>query len=212
MTTRSVFKIFGSLGPGGSIVSLMEKYCKWQFREAYDLGNPNQFSSMEDDKLKEARKEMIEALFKFRSTFERESVSVNPTIKDQAYKTLKDIVSTHKNKIMTVERQRLTKERVFYLRENDYVKYEQAVRELAHLKVDVDDNCDKMVKSLFENMEWARFSDAPEINKDADAATIGERIDRYDAEKYHAFWKQLKAQASLDAHREGGEGDPENAE
>ena len=177
MTSRSVFKIFGSLGPGGSIVSIMEKLCKRWFRDAYDLGNPNQFRSSEEDKLKMARKEMIEALFKFRSTFERESVSVTESIKDQAYKTLKDIVSTHKAKIMNVERQRLTKERVFYLRENDYVKYEQAVRELAHLDEDVNDNCDKMVKSLFENMEWARFSNAPELDKDADAATIAERID-----------------------------------
>lgn len=39
MTTRTVFKIFGSFGPGGSIVTLMEKVCKSVFNEAYEIGD-----------------------------------------------------------------------------------------------------------------------------------------------------------------------------
>ena len=39
-TGRTVFKIFGSLGPGGSFVTLMEKLCKRAFGEAYELGDP----------------------------------------------------------------------------------------------------------------------------------------------------------------------------
>jgi hypothetical protein len=40
MTTRTVFKICGSFGPGGSFVTLMEKLCKGLFAEAYELGDP----------------------------------------------------------------------------------------------------------------------------------------------------------------------------
>jgi hypothetical protein len=41
MTSRTVFKIFGSFGPGGSFVTLVEKLCKGLFNEAYELGDPS---------------------------------------------------------------------------------------------------------------------------------------------------------------------------
>lgn len=40
MTSRTVFKIAGSFGPGGSIVILMEKLVRRLFNEAYELGDP----------------------------------------------------------------------------------------------------------------------------------------------------------------------------
>lgn len=40
MTSRTVFKIFGSFGPGGALVILWEKFCRRLYNEAYELGDP----------------------------------------------------------------------------------------------------------------------------------------------------------------------------
>ncbi len=45
---RSVFKIFGSFGPAGSIVTLVEKLCKRYFHDAYEFGDPKYNKSVED--------------------------------------------------------------------------------------------------------------------------------------------------------------------
>lgn len=55
MTSRTVFKIFGSFGPGGSIVNLTEKLCRNFFNEAYELGDPTVFKSSKEDEIKQAR-------------------------------------------------------------------------------------------------------------------------------------------------------------
>lgn len=55
MTSRTVFKIFGSLGPGGSLVILMEKICRRFFNEAYELGDPDQFMALEDKTIQAKR-------------------------------------------------------------------------------------------------------------------------------------------------------------
>jgi hypothetical protein len=211
MTSRTVFKIFGSLGPGGSIVSIMEKLCKRLFREAYDLGNPDQFQSAEEDSLKVVRKDFITELFNFKGSFERESESVNGVVKIQCYKKLKELVIKHKTKITHVERQRLTKERVFYLREQDIVKYNESIESLKFLKEDIDDNVDKMVKSLFPAMEWALFTDAAEPTHDQEASTIGERVSEADAKKYHAYWIELQTNATHRHHEEGADGEKNTA-
>jgi hypothetical protein len=51
MTSRTVFKIFNSFGPAGSLVTFMEKICRRCFNEAYELGDPNVFKSKEDDEI-----------------------------------------------------------------------------------------------------------------------------------------------------------------
>mgnify|MGYP001557377521 CR=1 FL=1 len=78
MTSRTVFKIFGSLGPGGAFVTLIEKLCKRIFNDAYELGDPTEFRTEEEEKIKQQRQNYINELFNFKSTFERESTSLNP--------------------------------------------------------------------------------------------------------------------------------------
>jgi len=77
MTSRTVFKIFGSFGPGGSFVTLMEKMCKRIFNEAYELGDPTEFRTDEEDKIKATRQDYVNELFNFKSSFERRSTSLN---------------------------------------------------------------------------------------------------------------------------------------
>jgi len=40
MATRTIFNIFGSLGPGGAIVSITEKICSSTMPDAYNFGDP----------------------------------------------------------------------------------------------------------------------------------------------------------------------------
>ena len=55
MSNKTVFKIFASFGPAGSIVSLTEKVCWMIFNEAYELGEAAHFSSKEEAIIKKLR-------------------------------------------------------------------------------------------------------------------------------------------------------------
>lgn len=77
MTSRTVFKIFGSFGPGGTFVCLMEKLCRRLFYEAYELGDPTEFKTPEEEKIKTVRQEYVNELFNFKGSFERRSTSLN---------------------------------------------------------------------------------------------------------------------------------------
>lgn len=76
MATRTVFKIFGSFGPGGSLVILMEKLCKRLFNDAYELGDPTVFHTPEEDQIKQCRQDFVNELFNFKGSFERMSTSL----------------------------------------------------------------------------------------------------------------------------------------
>lgn len=54
MSSKTVFKIFASFGPAGSIVTMTEKICRRIFNEAYNLGEAT-FSSREESDIKKLR-------------------------------------------------------------------------------------------------------------------------------------------------------------
>ena len=45
MALRSVFKFFGSIGPGGTFSTLAEKICTIVYPLAYKFGDPEQMES-----------------------------------------------------------------------------------------------------------------------------------------------------------------------
>jgi hypothetical protein len=53
-SSKTVFRIFASFGPAGSIVTMAEKACRRIFTEAYDLGEAT-FSTREDQEIKKLR-------------------------------------------------------------------------------------------------------------------------------------------------------------
>ena len=75
MANRTVFKIFGSIGPAGSIVSLSEKVCSNMFPHAYRFGEDNQFESQIDKDLRALREEYIKKLFDFKNKFEKRTTA-----------------------------------------------------------------------------------------------------------------------------------------
>lgn len=119
MTTRTVFKIFGSFGPGGSIVTLMEKVCKGLFNEAYEIGDVSQFKSKEEEELKKLRNEFVNELFNFKGEFERKTSSLKADVRVEAYVRLGQIFETYKAKTIKLEKQRLARERHFYATEEN---------------------------------------------------------------------------------------------
>lgn len=124
MTTRTVFKIFGSFGPGGAFVTLTEKLCKGLFNEAYEIGDPNEVKSKEEDELKRVRGEFVNELFQFKGEFERKSNALKQETRIEAYVKLGQIFEQYKHKMIRLEKQRLARERYYYSQEENEVKYQ----------------------------------------------------------------------------------------
>jgi hypothetical protein len=80
MTSRTVFKILSSLGPGGTLVALTEKLCKRFFSDAYELGDEQEFKTEEEDHIKTARQDYVNTLFNFKGPFIRKSTSLNALV------------------------------------------------------------------------------------------------------------------------------------
>lgn len=72
MSNKTVFRIFASLGPAGSIVTLAEKACRNLFPDAYELGESH-FSTKEDASIKKLRQDFVNELFNIKGPFETKS-------------------------------------------------------------------------------------------------------------------------------------------
>ncbi len=65
---RTVFKVMGSLGPAGSLVTLCEKVCRYFYYEAYTLQDPlHQVTSEDSTKAEEQRRNYVNKLFEVKS-------------------------------------------------------------------------------------------------------------------------------------------------
>ena len=79
MSNKTVFNIFPSFGPAGSIVNMTEKICRILFREAYEFGDA-QADSKEDVAIKKLRQDFCNELFNMKGSFETRSTSLNPLV------------------------------------------------------------------------------------------------------------------------------------
>lgn len=64
MATRFVFKFFGSVGPAGAMVGLVEKMCTALYPFAYNFGDESQVEAQVDKDLRALREEYIKEIFK----------------------------------------------------------------------------------------------------------------------------------------------------
>lgn len=144
MTQRSVFKIFGSLGPGGTFVTLTEKIIRRFFNEAYDLGDDEEFVAPEESQIAKLRQDFVNELFGMKGAFERKSTSHNQLVKVRAYADLHKLIEKFKHEIITLEKNRLYKEKTFYTNEENKQKADQAAKKLDTIDADVADNLNKM--------------------------------------------------------------------
>lgn len=70
--SKTVFRIFASFGPAGSIVTMAEKACKRIFSDAYNLGEAS-VSTREDVEIKKFRQDFVNELFNMRGKFEEKT-------------------------------------------------------------------------------------------------------------------------------------------
>lgn len=198
MTSRTVFKIAGSFGPGGSLVILMEKLVRRLFNDAYELGDPTQFHTVEEDQIKQCRQDFVNELFNYKGTFERKSTSLKQEQRDSAYKNLVEILERYKKKLIHLEKQRLTKERVFYLREENEVRYKAALKKMEIVEEDTIDNIKKMTKHILNpNPDILReyFGDAASNDEEQG---IEERISLVRAQELLEAYKRMRVRAEED--------------
>ena len=59
-----------------------------------------------------------------KGSFQRKSTSLNPIVVVTAFANLAKILSRYKKRILALEKQRVTKERIFYLNEENEIKYQ----------------------------------------------------------------------------------------
>lgn len=104
MAQRSVFKIFGSLGPGGTFVTLTEKIIRRFFNEAYELGSSDVFQAPEEAEIVKLRHEYVNELFNMKSDFERRANSLNGLIQVKAYVDLNKLMEKYKKKLIVLEK------------------------------------------------------------------------------------------------------------
>lgn len=148
---RSVFKIFGSLGPGGSVVTFMEKSCRRWFNLAYEIGDPKFHVTAEETRVRELRERFVNEIFEFKSEFNRMTqVSRNPLDPAKAKVQLVKKVHKFQRMIAREERGRLTRERVRYATEKNDIKYNQAVKKLEGLDERIYHNLKEMALNILK--------------------------------------------------------------
>merc|ERR1712195_173852 len=86
---QTTFKSFGSLGPGGAIVSLVEKLMKTLWYDAYYQGDPTMEAAVKQGSITiDLRSQFCKEIFEGRSDWQKRLKDENPT---KVYNTLKEI-------------------------------------------------------------------------------------------------------------------------
>ncbi|CDW72291.1 UNKNOWN [Stylonychia lemnae] len=193
MSSKTVFKIFASFGPAGSIVALTEKLCRRIFNEAYDLGDAT-FSSKEESEIKKIRQEFVNELFNLKGPFETKSQSLNPLVQLKAHSELYKLIEKYRRKITQLEKQKLHKEMQFFLGEENQLKYQQAKDRLETIEEDVDDNLKKMAFHVMEP-DVEKFHEAAQSGQYEIESSIEERISQLQAEEIMESYKRQLVEA-----------------
>lgn len=144
MATRSVFKIFGSIGPAGAFVSLTEKVCTSCYPNAYRYGDESQMESEIDKELRKVREQYIKELFGQRNKFSKRTTENEPEV----YEQLITIIKRYIEKMVRLEKNKYMRERIYYQNAGHVVLYEQANTRYKLCRDEVTDNLVKQAKTI----------------------------------------------------------------
>lgn len=139
MAQRNVFKLFGSIGPAGSLVSLTEKICSYAFPHAYAFGNEDDIESKIDVDLRKCREEYIKELFLYKNKFAKNVVKGEQE-KEKAYEKLIELIHKYIEKTVRLEKSKYMRERIFYKNEGQQVLYNEANNNYHNCKEKQQDN------------------------------------------------------------------------
>jgi hypothetical protein len=149
MATRFVFKFFGSIGPAGSMVGLVEKMCTALYPHAYQFGDESQVESQVDRDLKKIREQYINDIFKLKNKFQKNTMpGTQDDKKDEQYTNLVKLIKIYIDKMTRMEKNKYMRERLFYQRENQIVLYEEANKKYHECQDVVSDNLIKQARTI----------------------------------------------------------------
>ena len=207
MAQRTVFKIFGSLGPAGAVLTLAEKLAKALFYEAYEQGDPNEITSIAAaEAAQKLRSEYVSELFKIKGNLNMRLVSLKPEVRTEAYQELADLIMRHSAVISRAEKQRLMRERLNF--KDNPAEYNKRLKAARHVSKDTDDNLIKMALKIVNESKLDKLnefvkSEGGAGSADVESGAISDRITRARADKLHAAWKKILIQFE----KEGGNAD-----
>ena len=152
---RSVFTVLASLGPGGAIAVLVEKFLSRVFPESYDLGEEHEFRPPEESEIRKLRQDYVNELFDLKAQFEE--VVANPASSSEQileeYKNLNEIADTYIDSIKVLEKQKYNKMKIFYQKEENQAKYDHAHMRLEELDIEIRDNMYKMAIHILKGSD-----------------------------------------------------------
>lgn len=167
MATRFVFKFWGSIGPAGSVVGLVEKMCTALYPHAYQFGDESQIESQVDKDLKKLREQYINEIFKIKNKFQKNTAEgVSGDKREEEYKRLILIIKTYIEKMTRMEKNKYMRERLFYQRENQIVLYEEANAKYHKCQDVITDNLVKQAKTIVkpDEAEFTRYLESEKID------------------------------------------------
>ena len=117
-------------------------------------------------------------------------------VREEAYTELSQILETYKKRMINLEKQRLTKQRVFYLREENQIKYEQSLEKMKLVEGDVTDNLTKMTRHILNpEQELMQKFVGFALGSGDEEEGIEERIAQVRARELLEAWKKIQVQA-----------------
>ena len=144
---RTVLKIFGSVGPAGSFITLTEKLVRIIFPEAYNLGDPAQQVGAEHrEKSQAEREQFVHELFDQRGAIERKFAAPKEEVQEEGYSMLGDICANAIKNIYEIERNRLARERMY--RTKGSISYRKNIEETKSIMGTTTDNIVKMACAI----------------------------------------------------------------
>jgi hypothetical protein len=206
MATRFVFKFFGSIGPAGSIVGLVEKMCTALYPYAYNYGDESQTETQVDKDLRSLREEYIVEIFKIKNKFQKNAGGENgKEKKDEAFRALITVIKTYIEKMTRMEKNKYMRERLFYQRENQIVLYEEANKKYHECEDEVKDNLIKMAKTICtpNEEEFTNYLSSFQIDY-TDVGIVGDiskRITKLQAQEYADHWTKLQTDHNAELNR-----------
>ena len=196
MANRNVFKILSSFGPGGCVVTFVEKICHNVFYDAYEQGDPSQAPSQEfQEKAKQTRQQFVEELFEGRGRFERQLQSLSEATQEATYKELAEIILKYKVRVVKAEQSRLARERLFY--KSTSVQYKRLVEAARRVDFDTTDNLIKMANHIVKMAELEKLTaefgaaSGSSVGLDMEGQHIESRISQARAGELLAEWKKI---------------------
>jgi len=196
MATRHVFKLFGSIGPAGSLVSLTEKICSSIYPHAYNFGDESHVESQIDRDLRSVREEYIKALFNQKNKFAKKTgQGAGEDQKAAAYEELIKLIKVFIEKTVRLEKNKYMRERIFYQRERQQVLYDEANQNYNNCNIEIEDNLVKQAKTICKPSaeDFDRYF-KKEFNLMDDEAFVGslrDRINETAAKDFYNKWRQF---------------------